>query len=166
MLLEEEYWAIFGDRNTSFFHITTVVHRQRNKLEVLLLGLGNVFKIRKELRRWSNLVSWNCIPLKWVWFILNLLLLNFHVMCFLRKIGAICKEWWIMRKLGKPCGVSNPSRHLGLMDYMLVFFSTFGMMSKILFVMKLRKHLAFVSFRSIWIKPWSLWFLNANILNL
>ena len=52
-------------------------------------------------------------------------------------------------EIRKPCGLSKPSRHLGLMDYMLVFFSTFGMMSKILFVMKLRKHLALVSFRSI-----------------
>ncbi|KAL4611139.1 hypothetical protein ACB092_08G102500, partial [Castanea dentata] len=39
MLQEEEFWALksrlntatFGDRNTSYFHITTVVRRQRNK---------------------------------------------------------------------------------------------------------------------------------------
>ena len=44
MLQEEEFWAsksrlnaaTFGDRNTSFFHITTVVRRQRNKIRCLM----------------------------------------------------------------------------------------------------------------------------------
>ncbi|KAK9992498.1 hypothetical protein SO802_027483 [Lithocarpus litseifolius] len=47
MLQEEEYWALksrlnaatFGDRNTSFFHITTVVRRQRNKIRSLVNGV-------------------------------------------------------------------------------------------------------------------------------
>ena len=48
MLQEEEFWALksrlnaatFGDRNTSFFHITTVVRRQKNKIRCLMDGNG------------------------------------------------------------------------------------------------------------------------------
>ena len=40
---EEEYWALksrlntatFGDRNTSFFHVSTIVRRHRNKIRCL-----------------------------------------------------------------------------------------------------------------------------------
>ena len=43
MLQEEEYWALksrlnwasFGDRNTSFFHVSTVVRRNRNKIRCI-----------------------------------------------------------------------------------------------------------------------------------
>lgn len=43
MLQEEEYWALksrlnwasFGDRNTSFFHISTMVRRNRNKIRCI-----------------------------------------------------------------------------------------------------------------------------------
>ena len=48
MLQKEEFWALksrlnaatFGDRNTSYFHITTVVRRQRNKIRCLMDGNG------------------------------------------------------------------------------------------------------------------------------
>ena len=48
MLQEEEFWALksrlnaatFGDRNTSYFHITTVVRRQRNKIRCIMDGTG------------------------------------------------------------------------------------------------------------------------------
>ena len=43
MLQKEEYWALksrlnwasFGDRNTSFFHVSTVVRRNRNKIRCI-----------------------------------------------------------------------------------------------------------------------------------
>ena len=48
MLQEEEFWALksrlnaatFGDRNTSYFHTTTMVRRQRNKIRCLMDGTG------------------------------------------------------------------------------------------------------------------------------
>ena len=48
MLQEEEFWALkfrinvaaFGDRNTSYFHVNTVVRRQRNKTRCLKDGMG------------------------------------------------------------------------------------------------------------------------------
>ena len=44
MLQEEEFWAFksrlnaatYGDRNTSFFHVSTVVRRHRNKIRCIL----------------------------------------------------------------------------------------------------------------------------------
>lgn len=49
MLQEEEYWALksrlnaanFGDRNTSFFHVTTMVRRHRNKIRSTKDNVGN-----------------------------------------------------------------------------------------------------------------------------
>ena len=49
MLQEEEYWALksrlnaanFGDRNTSSFHVTTVVRRHRNKIRCIKDSIGN-----------------------------------------------------------------------------------------------------------------------------
>ena len=43
LLQEEEYWALksrlntatFGDRNMSFFHVSTIVRRHRNKIRCL-----------------------------------------------------------------------------------------------------------------------------------
>ena len=48
LLQEEEFWALklrinvaaFGDRNTSFFHLNTVVRRQRNKIRCLKDNMG------------------------------------------------------------------------------------------------------------------------------
>ena len=48
MLQEEEFWALkfrinvaaFRDRNTSYFHVNTVVRRQRNKIRCLKDGIG------------------------------------------------------------------------------------------------------------------------------
>ena len=49
MLLEEEYCALksrlnaanFGDRNTSFFHVTTMVRRHINKIRCIKDSVGN-----------------------------------------------------------------------------------------------------------------------------
>ena len=49
MLQEEEYWALksrlnaanFGDRNTAFFHVTTVVRRHINKIRCIKDSVGN-----------------------------------------------------------------------------------------------------------------------------
>ena len=49
LMQEEEYWALksrlnsatFGDRNTSFFHLSTIVRRQRNKILCLKDVEGN-----------------------------------------------------------------------------------------------------------------------------
>lgn len=49
LLREEEFWALksrlnattFGDRNTSFFHVSTLVRRHKNKIRYLKDGLGN-----------------------------------------------------------------------------------------------------------------------------
>ena len=43
LLQEEEYWALksrlnaaaYGDRNTSYFHVSTVVRRNRNKIRCI-----------------------------------------------------------------------------------------------------------------------------------
>ena len=48
LLQEEEFWALksrinaatFGDRNTSYFHVNTVVRRQRNKIRCLKDDMG------------------------------------------------------------------------------------------------------------------------------
>ena len=48
MLQEKGFWALksrinvatFGDRNTSYFHVNTVVRRQRNKTRCLKDGIG------------------------------------------------------------------------------------------------------------------------------
>ena len=48
LLQEEEFWALksrinataFRDRNTSYFHVNTVVKRQRNKIRCLKDGMG------------------------------------------------------------------------------------------------------------------------------
>ena len=48
MQQEEEFWALksrlnwatFGDRNTSFFHITTLVRRHRNKIRSIKNSVG------------------------------------------------------------------------------------------------------------------------------
>ena len=48
LLQEEEFWALksriniaaFGDRNTSYFHVNTVVRRKRNKIRCLKDGMG------------------------------------------------------------------------------------------------------------------------------
>ena len=48
MLQEEEFWAIkfrlnwtaFGDRNTSFFHTSTVVRRHRNRIRAIKNNVG------------------------------------------------------------------------------------------------------------------------------
>ena len=62
MLQEEEFWALksrlnaatFGDRNTSYFHITTVVRRQRNKIRCIMDGTGEwiyeVDKIKEHIQ--------------------------------------------------------------------------------------------------------------------
>ena len=56
MLQEEEFWALksrlnaatFGDRNTSYFHITTVVRRQRNKIRCIMDGTGEwIYEVDK-----------------------------------------------------------------------------------------------------------------------
>ena len=49
LMQEEEFWALksklneasFGDRNTSFFHISTVVRRHRNKIRCIKDAVGN-----------------------------------------------------------------------------------------------------------------------------
>ena len=62
MLQEEEFWALksrlnaatFGDRNTSYFHITTVVRRQRNKIRCIMDGTSEwiyeVDKIKEHIQ--------------------------------------------------------------------------------------------------------------------
>lgn len=48
MLQEEEFWALksrlnattFGDRNTLYFHITTMVRRPENKIRCIMDGTG------------------------------------------------------------------------------------------------------------------------------
>ena len=48
LLQEQEYWALksrinaaaFGDRNTSYFHMSTIARRQRNKIRCLKNSVG------------------------------------------------------------------------------------------------------------------------------
>ena len=74
LLQEEEYWALksrinavaFGDRNTSYFHMSTIVRRQRNKIRCLKIVLGNGW----IMKRWLTSTSWwglkNFTPLRCV----------------------------------------------------------------------------------------------------
>lgn len=49
LLQDEEFWALksrlnvanFGDRNTLFFHVTTVVRHHRNKIRCIKDSIGN-----------------------------------------------------------------------------------------------------------------------------
>lgn len=58
IMLQEEYWALksrlnattFGDRNTSFFHITIVVRRQRNKIRCLVNGVGECIQDEEGIK--------------------------------------------------------------------------------------------------------------------
>lgn len=58
LLREEEFWALksrlnattFGDRNTSFFHVSTLVRHHRNKIGYLKDGLGNWITDENEVK--------------------------------------------------------------------------------------------------------------------
>ena len=55
---EEEYWALksrlntatFGDRNTSFFHVSTIVRRHRNKIRCLKVTEDNWLTEEVEIK--------------------------------------------------------------------------------------------------------------------
>ena len=83
LLQEEEYWALksrinvaaFGDRYTSYFHVTTVVRRQRNKIRCLknsvgewivdtdavkkhiLMGFEKLYTTELSLSQWQSPIS-------------------------------------------------------------------------------------------------------------
>lgn len=55
---EEEYWALksrlnattFGDRNTSFFYVSTIVRRHRNKIRCIKDATGNWLTGEDEIK--------------------------------------------------------------------------------------------------------------------
>ena len=57
LMQEEEFWALksklnvatFGDRNTSFFHVSTVVRRHRNKIRCIKDTVGNWLMEENEI---------------------------------------------------------------------------------------------------------------------
>ena len=57
---EEEFWALksrlntttFGDRNTSFFHVSTVVRRHRNKIRCIKDTVGNWLTEENEVQEY------------------------------------------------------------------------------------------------------------------
>ena len=76
LMQEEEFWALksrlnaasFGDQNTSFFHISTVVRRHRNKIRCIKDAVGNWLtddtEVKEHIRnRFMNLyttdLSWS-----------------------------------------------------------------------------------------------------------
>lgn len=58
LLQEEEFWALksrlnvanFGDRNTSFFHMSTVVRCHRNKIRCIKDSVGNLIMNNNEIK--------------------------------------------------------------------------------------------------------------------
>ena len=60
LLQEEEYWALksrlntatFGDHNTSFFHVSTIVRRHRNKIRCLKDTEGNWLTKEVEIKEY------------------------------------------------------------------------------------------------------------------
>ena len=60
LMQEEEYWALksrlnsatFGDRTTSFFHLSTIVRRQRNKIRCLKDVEGNWMTNEVEIKEY------------------------------------------------------------------------------------------------------------------
>ena len=58
LMQEEEYWALksrlnsttFGDRNTSFFHVSTLVRRHRNKIRCIKDVDGNWLTDEAEIK--------------------------------------------------------------------------------------------------------------------
>ena len=75
LMQEEEFWALksrlnaasFGDQNTSFYHISTVVRRHRNKIRCIKDAVGNWLtddtEVKEHIRnRFMNLYT---IDLSW-----------------------------------------------------------------------------------------------------
>ena len=62
LLQEEKYWALksrlnaamFGDHNTNFFHVSTLVRRHKNKIRCLKDSLGNWITDEIEIKRHIN----------------------------------------------------------------------------------------------------------------
>lgn len=58
MLQEEEFWALksrlnwaaFGDRNTSFFHVSTVVRRHKNRTKCIKDAMGEWIFDEEEIK--------------------------------------------------------------------------------------------------------------------
>lgn len=58
MLQEEEFWALksrlnwaaFGDRNTSFFHVSTVVRRHKNRTRCIKDAMGEWIFDKEEIK--------------------------------------------------------------------------------------------------------------------
>ena len=58
LLQEEEFWALksrinvvaFGDRNTSYFHVNTIVRRHRNKIRCLKDSIGEWIVEEEEVQ--------------------------------------------------------------------------------------------------------------------
>ena len=59
LLQEEEYWALksrlnaatFGDSNTTFFHVSTLVRRHRNKIKCIKDSVGNWITDENEIKK-------------------------------------------------------------------------------------------------------------------
>ena len=146
-LQEEEFWALksrlnaatFGDRNTSYFHITTVVRRQRNKIRSIMDGSGEWLydeeKIKDHIQQgFSKLYSSEMCMVR-----MDSPIANFSY-CFLSEeergwMGRVVDE----EEIKLPYGPLSLLRPLDLMDYMLVFSNIFGEMCKFQFVMKLKR---------------------------
>ena len=79
--LEEEFWAmksqitwlVEGDRNTSFYHTSTLVHRRRNRISCMKDSVGNWIqwerKIADYIRKgYSDLfTSSHCYAFRFAW---------------------------------------------------------------------------------------------------
>lgn len=155
-LQEEKFWALksrlkaaaFGDRNTSYFHITTVVKRQRNKIRCIMDGTGECIyeeaKIKDHIQdEFSKLYAS-------VMFMANIdsSVANFSC-CMLyeeerRHMGREVDDEEIRNALWslKPFKAPRPNgSHAG-------FFQYFGMMCKPLSAKKLKRLLPLVLFQS------------------
>ena len=75
LMQEEEFWALksrlnaasFGDRNTSFFHVSTVVRRHRNKIRCIKDAVGNWLTEENEVKEHirSGFINLYTTELRW-----------------------------------------------------------------------------------------------------
>ena len=72
-----EKWVKIGDRNTSFFHAQTIVHRKRNKVAGLFLADGSWCVDQEQLKNEALSFISICFALL-LWLIsISLLIWNF-----------------------------------------------------------------------------------------
>ena len=144
MLQEEEYWALksrlntatFRDQNASYFHITTVVRRQRNKIRCVMDGSSEWIYDEAKIREHIQYEFFKLYTSEMCMVCIHSPVVNFP-WCMLSeeersRMGREVDDKEIRVVLWS-------LKAFNLMDCMLDFSSIFGMMCKPLSAMKLTR---------------------------